>query len=608
MGAGGRAIDQTQRQDSSWKWLLPALCALAAFWIASSTIDNFGLGSRPWWGYWDGGFVSTAGRPYVVTAYALQPGGALERAGIRDGDRLDYREQTLEARVALFAQPLATRPTTLTIHRGTSAFTARFVGSTIWEGGVLLKVLPNVLIVVKGLCLLICAVLIAIRRWWLRDARMLALILLCLVPGGLIGPDFVVPSPAANVLLWAVQQDAALAALVLLVALSARYGTRYAWRRILESCAYGAIGLVALALTAGYVGVFTLRFDPLAFWWYTSVVARILPGITLAVLVLAAVAVACSSRSERPRAAWLLLPLPIALVASEASVVLAPYAQSWAAGMALDTLSTAFALSGALFVTYALLSRRVVDVGFIVSRTIVVAIVSLIVVLAFILLEWVLGTAVAGVSHATGLVANAALALALGLSLRLIHKRVDDFVDAVMFRKRHDDERALRDFAKEAAFVTERSALLDEAVGKLREHTDAQAAALLVRSNGTYEAVRRFGEAPAATGENDPAILALKTWHKPLDPHRYATELHGDLALPMVSRGRLLGVLLCGERIGGEAYAPDEVEALSEFAHGVGSALDTFENGHDLRERDEMITAINALRESIELLIARSSR
>lgn len=56
----------------------------------------------------------------------------------------------------------------------------------------------------------------------------------------------------------------------------------------------------------------------------------------------------------------------------------------------------------------------------------------------------------------------------------------------------------------------------------------------------------------------------------------------------MLARGRLVAILLLGERAGGEAYAPDEVEALSQFAHGVGSALDRLgeRDGHgsaDLR-------------------------
>ena len=44
-------------------------------------------------------------------------------------------------------------------------------------------------------------------------------------------------------------------------------------------------------------------------------------------------------------------------------------------------------------------------------------------------------------------------------------------------------------------------------------------------------------------------------------------------------------MLLPGERAGSEAYAPDEVAALSQFAHGVGSALDVVST--DGRSRTE---------------------
>jgi len=42
--------------------------------------------------------------------------------------------------------------------------------------------------------------------------------------------------------------------------------------------------------------------------------------------------------------------------------------------------------------------------------------------------------------------------------------------------------------------------------------------------------------------------------------------MRGALAPPMLARGRLLGAIVLGERIGGEAYAPDEIEALLQFA------------------------------------------
>jgi hypothetical protein len=256
------------------------------------------------------------------------------------------------------------------------------------------------------------------------------------------------------------------------------------------------------------------------------------------------------------------------------SRVLGGLTTSWFTFITLQAIAALGLLFGALAVTYAVLNRRMLDVGFVLSRTIVVGTVSLIVVTAFVLLEWALGTVLAGASHATGVIANAGLALVLGVSLSFIHKRVDNVVERVMFRKRHEDERALRDFSKEAAFVTNPDVLLDKTIENVREHTDAGEAALFLYRDGSYIAVRSFGAMPATIDENDNAILALKAWHKPLDPHKYVTGMRGDVAFPLVARGELAGVLVCGERGSGEAYAPDEIDALATFALGVGSAYD----------------------------------
>ena len=63
----------------------------------------------------------------------------------------------------------------------------------------------------------------------------------------------------------------------------------------------------------------------------------------------------------------------------------------------------------------------------------------------------------------------------------------------------------------------------------------------------------------------------MKAWGKPVDLHLlYGSELHGELAFPMISRGDLLGALLCGPKRDGEGYAPDESDALLALARGVG--------------------------------------
>lgn len=597
MASGDGAIAEVSRHDLRWKWLLLVLWALGLLLTFAWAGDVFGLGGRPWFGYWDA-VVTPAHRPYVVEVVQPLANGASAQAGLHDGDTADLRELSADARIELVSQLMATRPTALVMHRGPHTFTASVTGSTVREGRPLWKLPSPILIVVANTGFLLCALLIAMRRWYTREGRILALVLLCMVSASISPFIFVVPNAKVSLLLDVSSSAFGLVAALLLVGLSSSFGIRYPWRRFVEGFAYAANIASFLSVVAVAVGLLTLWIDPLPNLFGGP--WKILDGVAIGAVVLAAVtAVASTPRSQRPRTAWLLLPLPIAYAVSNLFLIAVRFTESWYVLIGVGIVADALMLLGALTVTYALLKRTVLDLEFVLSRTLVVAIVSLIVLTAFVLLEWAL-TAVL-VSHTTGVIANALLALGLGISLSFIHKRVDTFVDSVFFRKRYEDARALRDFSQEAAFATSRAALLDQALENVRAHTDARAAALYLRKNGAYKAVRSFGDTTAEAGENDPAILALMAWRKPLDPHRYATALRGALVLPILGRGQLVGLLLCGQRIGGEAYAPDEVDALVEFTHGIGSALDALSTDGD-GSHDELLRAIQALSDLIRAL------
>jgi hypothetical protein len=584
------------RDDERWKWVLLVLCGLAFIALIGKAVDVFGLGERPWFGYWDSTNANDA-QPYTVAVTKPRPDGALARAGVRDGDRIDLRRTDLATRTWLIWQPPTTSSIALPIQRNGRAISATVAASTVWEDAPLWKIPPFAFAFLAQIAFLSCALLILTRRSQSREGRVLALVMILTTGVGLSPANFVIPNATIELILSVLARAYWLAASCLMIYLSSLFGTRYAWRVPLELLAYALCFARLAEQVVLSVGLGTLAFDPLPFARGPLLIV-LADGASLTVALVAVAAVTSTERQQRSRAAWLLLPLPIVLEATIFVGASARLVQSWFSFVLLNSFSSLLLLLGALLVTYALLKRRVLDVGFVVNRSIVVAIVSLIVVGAFVLLEWALGLTLAGVTGTTGLIANAGLALALGVSLRFIHKRVDDFVDTTLFRKRYDDDRALRDFSKEAAFITQREALLDQALAKLRTHTNARAAAIFVGENGGYHAVRTFGEAAQTFDENDPAALAMKAWHKPLDLHRYATALRGDLALPMVSRGQLLGVLVCGERDSGEAYTPNEIEALASFAHGVGTAYDGLRGALGRNDNDELLSAMRELRES----------
>ena len=560
-----------------------AVCAVGWLIVLINPIDVYGwLGSTPWYGWWDSN-VAMTGRPYEVQLEQVRPDGASARAGLRNGDRLDLRDQPSFAdRYWILTQPPATRSLDLVVHRGDSTFRSSFKASTTYDSAFWTKSAARFFGVLAAFWFLACSTLIAIRRPDAREARLLAIVMLTQAAQLALSRYFVLPWAGLSSIISLAAAACGAAGMVAFVRLSALYGTSHRWRTAVEWIVYCVAALYFLRSLLGTIGVATLAIDPLPYMpallerGAFAVGSSLVGELALMTLTFVAIgAVATTLPSERPRTAWLLLPLPLAFALVGVLRFLTPLAQSWGA----NTLTVAFGnsvwLLGALTATYAVLKRRVFDIEFVLNRTVVVATVSLIVVGSFAILEWILGNVLVGVSHATGLLANGALALVLGLSMNPIHKRVDSFVDDVLFRKRHEDERALVAFGKEAGYVTEIEALLDRSIEIIRHHTDARDASILLDGNGAYSSVRSFGDgAGARADENDPAVLALKAWHKPLDPHRYLSALSGVLAVPMLGRGRRLGILLLGERTGSEAYAPDEVEALAHFAHGVGSAIE----------------------------------
>ncbi|MDQ2992644.1 MAG: hypothetical protein M3R30_07505, partial [Candidatus Eremiobacteraeota bacterium] len=203
-------------------------------------------------------------------------------------------------------------------------------------------------------------------------------------------------------------------------------------------------------------------------------------------------------------------------------------------------------------------------------------IVSAIVLVLFVTFEWVLAESFAPVGHETDLILSLGFALALGISMRFIHHRVDHLIDKVLFRKRNADLAALRTFAEEAPFVTNREVLVARTVAIVTAHTSASGASLVM--DGGPES-------------DDPAMIALRARRTPVDPQELASAFDGVLALPMFAGATFFGALACGAKIDGDAFAPDEIAALQAVARGAGEALLLLHAGSDQRAVLERIAA-----------------
>lgn len=327
--------------------------------------------------------------------------------------------------------------------------------------------------------------------------------------------------------------------------------------------------LIAFTIAGLLVGEW-LPQNSSALTWLNVVfrIAFVLSGILVALTLITAFLE--GDVSERQRRRWVFLMMGIGLAGPliDIAVQLTVGFETWVDDLTIVPLAIMpFGLA------YAILRHRVIDVGFVLNRAAVYAVVSAIIVGIFILVESLVERFVEQHNHAESIAVRLAVALLLGYYVSFIHKRVDRFIDTIFFRKRHEAEAKLREFALDAPYVTDGSVLLRRCVELVRACAETNDAAVWLRDGSRYtKAEGTF--AAAVVDENDAAIVAMRARHVIAELPSLRSALPGVLGFPMTVRGQLVGVLLCGAKVEDETYAPDEREALSAVATAVAQALD----------------------------------
>lgn len=438
------------------------------------------------------------------------------------------------------------------------------------------------------------AMLLAWRRSDSREARLLILLLLTTVSGTVL-VDWRATLPTLDNALFTLGAVLGTVTTAFLAAYAMLFEPASRLRRALAWLTYLSVAIACAIVVAGDFGLWTLTIDPagaVLSGRLSQIAYNFLP--VLFPLLCIAVTVAETRGSDRTRILWATGSLSVIYAAdciAEIGIIFFP---------AIDLSALYLAINIAFFLaplglTYALLRRRLLDVGFVLNRAAIFAAVSLIIVGLFTLFEWAVGGWLQHESHATDLAFSAVLALVLGLSVHFIHGRVEHVVDNLFFRKRHRDERALRTFAHEAAYITDIKTLLEESALMLQTYADATSVSTAV-AGGEGE----FG----GIDENDPALVELRAWHKPVHLPDVQSKLSGEVAFPMVSRGRFMGALVLGPKRSGDSYAPDEFDAIRHVAHGIGAALDVAASR--AVHQEEGFESIETLAERLAQAVAKS--
>jgi hypothetical protein len=518
-----------------------------------------------------------SGAAFVVTG--VEPRGSI---GLRAGDRIALRGLPFAARWRLRDVHkgyggVAGEQWVYGVERGATRFLARITVRPVppqwndWASWV------QVISAVWGL---LFVALLAIRRPDSIEARLLALIVLFLLNVNDLTGTFL-PWPALEYFIHSFGNLFLAVPIVCLTVYAARIGrplSRARWLLSALSVVFAVVLALEVAVLYGLGYLFALPVFSVAQETWTGVA-----GLVLSLLCLALAAIAARG-DDRQRALWVLAGVtPVWAYYIGIDVIWNYVTINWPIAYAALTLAVAW-LPAAL--TYAVLSRRCIDVGYVLNRAVIYGALSIVVLGMFVIVEWALTAWVQNVSRSTSVVINIAVALVLGLSLRFMHQRIEYVVDRVFFRRRYENEAALRRFAHEAPFITNIEVLLSRTEAVIERHAEASWVRIIMADD---------------VDENDPAVLTMRASHEGVDLHRCESCLDGELAYPLTARGRLLGVLVCGPKEHGESYDPDERNALDAVARSLGAALDA------LRKPAEDPEAVALLLEIRDLLASLKS-
>ncbi len=223
---------------------------------------------------------------------------------------------------------------------------------------------------------------------------------------------------------------------------------------------------------------------------------------------------------------------------------------------------------------YVALRYRVVDLSFVANRALVYATIFAAVVIVFSVAETIITKF--AVSKVDSIAVELALSLAVALSIKPVERRVDAIVERVLFAAKHATEQGLRALIRDCPHIEDPQRLLQNVCDETRRLIGAQSVIAYERAGSVLIPVAASPPDPTLlpVTADDPVAVRLRAALEPV----HLGELHSSLgrhgtAFPMLSRGRMLGALVCGDKPGRRAYDPDERELLAEVAHEAGTSL-----------------------------------
>ncbi|MDQ6767848.1 MAG: hypothetical protein M3Z41_08570 [Candidatus Eremiobacteraeota bacterium] len=287
---------------------------------------------------------------------------------------------------------------------------------------------------------------------------------------------------------------------------------------------------------------------------------------------------------------------------------------SWvAAGYTIDILNATNLFIPAT-VVYAVLKHHVLDINFVISRALVFGTLTTALVGILALVDWFFEKAL--VHQQFAIYAEVGVALGFGFGLNGMHRRVEAFIDRVLFRRRHLAEARLKRIAAGISHAVSSDAVDASLVTEPADAFQLTSAAVFRRQDSSSFVRATAVGWPNDSGQqlhpNDPIILhmqgergPMRLRHVKIEKDNFPSDAAAPIiAFPLLVRHQLEGLALYGAHVTGEDIDPDETRMLERLSTSAAAAYDHIEAQDQRAKFQDMKDKLDAAQGRIDALMA----
>ncbi|HKU66453.1 MAG TPA: hypothetical protein VJP85_01640 [Candidatus Baltobacteraceae bacterium] len=296
-------------------------------------------------------------------------------------------------------------------------------------------------------------------------------------------------------------------------------------------------------------------------------------GLTTITVLLVAARLATMERFERARFGWAAFAIVFGVIVNDLRNVLSASSSHELESVSL--LAAYLTVVMPLTLMYAILKRHVIDVRFVISRTVVYAVLTTFVVAVIGAVDWMTSAYLSQVRVAMAI--DAAVTIGLAFLLHRAYGWIERVVDYLLYRRKHAAEIYLNRLAK-TLLRSEREETIDRAlVHAPYEKLDLAMAALFRAQGGSFivscAAGWDFMHAPAIDAEHElvrflateRCRLEVKELRSHVVEHFQSGGSVPAVAVPIFQGDELTAFAVYGIHRDGTKLDPDEIETLERL-------------------------------------------